>query len=192
MKRYIILAIAICSFLAFSCEKESSIYNDTIPPQETIAVNSPLIVGIIDNEDTKTTYDVDGKFSWVANDKIAVQIVNGDNYSSHLFKSASSAAETTFSVNSEAIPDGYSIGEYAFYPADLKYTDSYKTLYDLTYNNDNPVTVTLPALTNDYIISALSNKDPMQMVPLVGKKQSESEGVVTYKFVSATGFIAVH
>ena len=184
----ILAGSALCVFFALSCEKELSIHNNDAQQ----VLNYPQIIGIIDNDATKTTYDSEGKFSWLTNDKIAVQIRNGETYSSHLFKAASSAAETTFSVNSEAIPDGYSLSDYAFYPADLKYSDDYKTFLDLTYNNDNPVTVTLPAVSEDYIINYLSNKSLLQMVPLVGKIQSEIDGVVIYKFVSATGLLKLN
>ena len=193
MNRIIITTIAVCALTTLSCVKEAPVQDNVSPQKEDVGKgNCPQIIGIIDNCETKTTYDGEGKFSWLANDKIAVQIVNGGTYSSHLFKAASAAAETTFSVNSDAIPDGYSIGDYAFYPADLKYSDDYKTFLNLGYNNDNPVTVSLPAITEEWIIPYMGNNDYMQMVPLVGTKQSESEGVVTLKFVAATGILKLH
>lgn len=192
MKKMIFVGLALMAFFAISCEKETAVQEEPTLQEILTPQNTPQIIGIIDNENTKTTYDGEGKFSWLANDKIAVQIVNGGTYSSHLFKAAAAAAETTFSVNSEAIPDGYSIGDYAFYPADLKYSAGYETLLDLGYNNDNPVTVSLPAITEDWLIPYLSNTNYLQMVPMVGTKQTESEGVVTFKFVAATGVLKLH
>lgn len=176
----------------FACGKIDNNSSISIIDESSKSGSSPSIVGIIDNVPVKTSYTAEGKFSWVENDKIAVQITNGETYSSHLFKAASSAQQTTFSVFNAAIPDGFSLGDYAFYPADLKYSEGYGIIGDLGYNNDNPVTVSLPSITEEWYIPFLSNTQLMQMTPLIGKKQTESEGVVTYKFVSATGMLKLN
>ena len=181
MKRLILLAFAVSALTAISCGKDV----DQDNKEDVIKGKSPQIIGIIDNGDVKTTYDSEGKFSWVANDKILVQIVNGDSYSSHVFKAASSAAQTTFTVDGGAIADGYSVGEYAFYPNNVATAES---PFDLVYNNNNPVSITLPAETGDYLI----NSNLLKMVPLIGKKTAVDGTNYTFNFCTATGILKLN
>lgn len=142
------------------------------------------IVGIIDDTSVKTTYDSEGKFSWLQNDKIKVQLTNGTDYSGIEFKANGAGVETSFSINEGTIADGYSVGDYAFYPSNMAYTS-------LGYFSDNPPTVSLQGHTYDYTFTWNSGS-PLQTTPLIGKKVSESEGNVTFKFVSAAGLLKLN
>ena len=173
--------------LAVACAKENNINTDNE------SIDNPKIIGIIDDEvlvdpnAVKTTYDGSGNFSWVKDNCITVQLIGKDGtdkagkHDKWTFKADNTASETTFTADGSSYTGKWDIGDYAFYPKNLA-TD--EKPFDLVYNNDNPITVTLPAETGDYLVSS----NYMSMIPLIGTKTGEN----TFNFSTATGILKLN
>ena len=177
MRKIHYLYIAFVVMALASCNKEEG--NGASEINET-----PItIVGVISNDDTKTSYDGEGKFSWVSGDKITVQLVNSSStYDKWTFTANASTRESTFSTsNTGYISSGWSLAKYAVYPKDL-------SSFDLDMSNAEEPTFTLRNHTYDYQIAG----NPMQMVPLIGEKVSMVDGVATYDFNTACGILKLN
>ncbi len=77
MKKIVVLAFAMLSSaaLVISCQKEQSLESDN---EKKVSVESNIpetITAHISEDVTKTSYDADGKFSWVNNDAIRLVVV---------------------------------------------------------------------------------------------------------------------
>lgn len=178
---YILLAAGI---VTVSCSKENDVTSPINNNEEQ------KIICIIDDDalynpnEVKTTYDGSGNFSWAAGNKITVQLVgtpgsaNEGKYDRYTYTADGSAAETTFTAS--GTHTNWDLGDYAFYPKEL----GTEAPFTLVYNNDNPITVTLPAETSDYQI----NSNPMSMIPLIGRKT----GANTFNFSTATGVLKLN
>lgn len=71
---YILLTCAVAT-LAFACTKETieNTPDEIIPVEEVTATSDAIpqtITGLISNEAVKTSYDADGKFSWLNSDQV--------------------------------------------------------------------------------------------------------------------------
>lgn len=122
-------AFVVCAFI--SCTKAIENVkenNELIKQEETTPTSGMRMVTITASiEDaTKTSYAVDGTFSWTAGDKIS--IIGNDN-NPYTFTANGSGTSTTFTGT---IPDGV-LGDRAYFPADAGHTP---TKFSLPYSKD--------------------------------------------------------
>ncbi len=118
MKKIALVFTALCTCMLFSCKQEIATPQDPeITPEsgmQTVTITASIA-------ETKTSYSESGSdliFSWTAGDQISVLCTDGNFYT---FTANSTAATTTFTG---VIPDGVSLGSYAFFPADAGHTYS--------------------------------------------------------------------
>ena len=110
MKKISILFAALAAAFAVSCNKENPIETpDTSAPA---GMKQVTITASIEEPDTKTSYDADGKFSWTKGDQISVM---GTGYGFYTLTATSDGPTTTFTGY---IPEGVELRQEAFYPAD--------------------------------------------------------------------------
>ena len=168
MKKIIVYAMAIASIAAVSCNK--------IETQAPLANEGQYsITATIDNSDTKTAYDADGKFSWVAGDKISVVVYNAESpYTTDKYSFAAEADGNTATFKSVGTPDwtAYPKSGFAIYPNSLTLggeKDSY--------------TVSLP---DNYTLSSGSDFTKIG-IPMIGTEESEN----VFRFKTAVGILKV-
>lgn len=165
MKKLYIGAIALAA--VFSCTREQD--NTLVGDEITIEVS-------MEDALTKTAY-ADGKyFSWKKGDKIAVQVKNQDGtpHGTVIFTAQKTGAVSTFTGSTQ----GYSLGEYAFYPADVVKNDGDKCDLEYHYENgENQVQL--------YTYMTPDNDNPMSAIPLMGKKNEDR----SFSFRTATGIL---
>ncbi len=150
MKKFLALFVALCAGLAVSCNTESlPIENANQAGMKAVSITATI------NDITKTSYTGAGVFSWTAGDEISVLCSDGNFYT---FTAASSAASSVFNG---MIPEGESIGDKAYFPADAGHTDD---SFSLPYYKD---------------ISAHTSAD----IPMVGTKGAGD----AYSFVHCAG-----
>lgn len=104
MKKYFVLFMALGACVAISCNKEIK--------TPAGGMKTVTITATVDDGDAKTSYVDGATFSWSAGDQISILCSNGEFYP---FTAQSTAAVTSFTGS---IPDGVSLGDYAFFPAD--------------------------------------------------------------------------
>ena len=108
MKKYALIIAAICACL-ISCTKETPKFQEeTASP----AMKTVTITATTDEALTKTSYAGGTSFSWTAGDQISVYCSDGNFYP---FTADETGATSTFTGS---IPDGVSLGNRAFFPAD--------------------------------------------------------------------------
>ena len=169
MKKIIVYAMAIASIAAVSCNK--------IETQAPVTSEGKYsITATIDNSDTKTAYDADGKFSWVANDQIKVMVYSQSDASktANFYRFNADETGTTVSFTCTGTPDwtAYARTGYAVYPSDLALGGT-----------EGAYTVTLPdsyTLTGSDFLSALK-------VPMIGTQVEPDK----YSFKTAVGLLKV-
>jgi len=172
----------VAGIVAVSCAKES---NNTYTAENNKIIAIIKDKALDDSDVVKTTYDEYGNFSWEAGNSITVQLfgkegtVNEGKYDKFTFTADGTGAETTFSTASAYT--NWVIGDYAFYPKNLA---SSEKPFDLVYNNDNPITVSLPAETGDYLVKS----NYMSIIPLIGTRTGEN----TFNFSTATGVLKLN
>ncbi len=178
-KFYYILLVT--NLVVFSCAKENN--NPQIPETRDNKIIAVIKDKALDDSNSvKTSYDGSGSFTWNSGDKITVQLVgtgtNSGKYDKWTYTADGTAAETTFSADGSYT--NYELGDYAFYPKHL----CSEAPFDLTYNNDNPISVTLPATTSDYELGSSF----LKMIPLIGTKT----GANSFDFSTATGVLKLN
>jgi len=168
MKKIFVYAMAIASIAAVSCNK---IENEAPVTSE----GKYSITATIDNSDTKTAYDAEGKFSWVAGDKISVVVYNAESpYTTDKYSFAAEADGNTATFKSVGTPDwtAYPKSGFAIYPNSLTLggkKDSY--------------TVSLP---DNYTLSSGSDFTKIG-IPMIGTEESEN----VFRFKTAVGILKV-
>lgn len=169
MKKIIVYAMAIASIAAVSCNKFENEAPVTSEGQYSITAT-------IDNSDTKTAYDADGKFSWVAGDQIKVMVYSQSDASktANFYRFNADEDGTTVSFTCTGTPDwtAYARTGYAVYPSDLALGGT-----------EGAYTVTLPdsyTITGSDFLSALK-------VPMIGTQVDTDK----YSFKTAVGLLKV-
>lgn len=110
MKKISILFAALAAAFAVSCNKENPVETpDTSAPA---GMKQVTITASIEEPDTKTSYDADGKFSWTKGDQISVM---GTGYGFYTLTATSDGPTTTFTG---WVPEGVTLRQEAFFPAD--------------------------------------------------------------------------
>ena len=139
-----------------SCEREME-----APSGNTITIKASLDAA------TKTAYEGEKTFSWVAGDKIALQTDLAGAPGLATLETAESGAAVFFNG---ALPEGATAGDQAFYP------ETFATVVEGAVRLTLPGTIT-PDLAN-----------PLSVVPLVGTKVSGPD----YAFRTATGILKIN
>lgn len=161
MKKYTLVFATLCACVAISCNKEVSIdkpNQEEVIETPTVTMKTVTISATIEddlNNETKSSYSNTGEFSWTAGDKISVLCTDGNLYE---FTANSTGITSTFTGS---IPDGYSLGARAFFPADAGHDSGH---FNLPKYKD---------------ISSHDSAD----IPMVGSKGSGD----TYSFVHCAG-----
>lgn len=106
-KNVLFFAAFAATCLVVSCNKVNETV-EQVPGMKTLSLTA-----VINEADTKTSYAGGTTFSWTAGDKISV-LCSDDNL--YEFTASSTAASTTFTGT---VPDGVSLGDKAYFPADL-------------------------------------------------------------------------
>ena len=163
MKAKFIAISAICALALTACETKVEL----VPvPQEG------KIVAYIDNSDTKTAYDAEGKFSWVEGDQFRL-LVSSSNDGSINHYTQTSEATSPSSTFSGGTPEGQWVASgYAIYPI-LNYSGS---------KNDG-ISIELPV---EY---TMSGSNFMSIIPMIGKQ--DAENAYKYGFKTAVGVLKV-
>lgn len=127
---------------------------------------------------TKTTYDVDGKFSWVTGDKITVVVQqSGKNYDLYTYSTSSDSGPYAVFTGSAINSPWEEVGV-ALYP-NKNVVDKNAVKQVGAYGE--PLKVSL----NQEIVPDLNN--PLGVIPLIGRKNAND----IYQFKTATGIIKV-
>lgn len=135
MKKYTLLFAALGACMVFSCNKglssDEPVINDETPQ---VAMKTVTITATIDDElesgidkSTKTSYSNAGIFSWTEGDEISIIGSNGTPYT---FTAISSGTSTVFTGT---LPNEVSLGNRAYFPADVNHTAS---KYNVPQNKD--------------------------------------------------------
>lgn len=114
MKKIVVIFAALCVCM-ISCNKELTDSQNNVTAPE-VAMKIVTITATIDDDLTKTSYAGGTTFSWTAGDEISV-LCSDDVF--HTFTANSTGTTTTFTGS---LPDGVSLGSYAFFPADAGHT----------------------------------------------------------------------
>lgn len=123
MKKSFVLFAAFVACIAFSCSK---IKEDVVDPET--GMKTVTITATIDEPETRTSYaDGTGAFSWTAGDEISVLCTDGNLYTFTATTTGSSSAFTG------SIPNGESLGDKAYFPADASHTS---TKFNVPKNKD--------------------------------------------------------
>ena len=192
MKKVFLSLIGI-SALLFSCTREQLPTNSET---ENIEHESFSITAIIcDSQDVKTVYDdsqTNPTFSWLATDRIAVQLENRNSagsYDQWQFVSNGTGATASFSADESSytlnITDTWKLATYAFYP---KHAADANEKRDLVFDNSNDRVYLQPE-------SKVSKSELTSLVPLIGVRDNntsvDSKSGVVYNFKTATGALRV-
>lgn len=169
MKKLLYFAAAVLALAA--CQKEVNVNVD-----EPVNTRTVTITAGFDNE-TKTAYDAQGKFSWVAGDKIGVMVQKDAELKQVTFTAKSTGAVSQFEGEVE---EGWEVAELASYPF-TGVTDGYAC-------NDFAWCETNTAGTFGWRLWGSIKPDlekPLESVPLIGKKNADG----TFAFKTATGIV---
>lgn len=178
MKKNIICAFALLALTFTACNKE---LETPIVEQNTggtpITIRASLDIPELEAE-TKTTYTGAGNrtFGWKNGDQIELQTVStadGITLGSTVLTCSADGTSVEFTG---VIPDGYRIGDYAFYPYGTG-NSSYSS--DLRQQDDGTLRL-WGSMTPD-----LDN--PMGSIPLIGKNAGDG----SFTFKTATGILKV-
>ena len=130
MKKNLILLFAITAS-CFSCSKDYNLAGDiTADTNEPVAVvKEPYrIKTVVDNIESKTSYAEETTFSWVKGDIVSVQLKKDASYNKWRFTadestSTSNLTSTKNTSDQNHADLGWSIGQYAFYPNALAFSE---------------------------------------------------------------------
>ena len=169
MKKAVIILAALA---LVGCAKEvgrvETAEAPVLPENRTVTITAGF------DQATKTAYDAQGKFSWVAGDQIGVVVSNGQETKQVTFVADASGATTTFTGQVDA---GYELTDLASYPFTGQY-DGY-ACNDLAWD---------PEVGGWRIWGSIkpSLTDPLSSTPLIGKR---IEGTQGYNFTTAVGIV---
>ncbi len=111
MKKTFVLFAAFVACIALSCSKIGESASEVVDPET--GMKTVTFTATIDEPETRTSYaDGTGAFSWTAGDEISVLCSDNNVYT---FTANSTASTSKFTGN---IPDGVTLGDRAFFPAD--------------------------------------------------------------------------
>ncbi len=166
--------LALAALALVGCAKEAA-RTEVVEPAPVATGRVVTITAAIDPV-TKTAYDEEGKFAWVAGDKIGVMVFNEDTDTQVVFTADAAGAITTFTG---VVPEGYKIGNYASYP--FEGHDGYLS-NDLAWYKSNG---------EDYgwrlwgsVQPDLEN--PLASTPLIGTRIEDSQ---SFTFKTATAIV---
>ena len=166
MKKLLYFAAAVLAIAA--CQKEVNAPLENTPVKtHTVTIKAGF------SEDTKTAYDAQGKFSWVAGDQIGVVVSNEAGEEQVVtFITQESGPIATFAGE---VPDGSSVSTFASYP--------YVNTSDYISNNF----VYDPDKKGFRLWGSIkpSLDDPLSCVPLLGTRKDDGN----YEFCTATGIL---
>ena len=182
MKMKYLLPIFTLALIVAGCNKadiDTPSNNDGPQATEQLATLKAEIVN------SKTSYDDEGKFSWVAADKITVVVWNDGstdgtklNALDHYTYNNSTGAGVTATFTGSAINSPWNELGVALYPN--KNVSTYNCLQEAgAYDTGLQVTV------NQEIRPTLDN--PLEVVPLIGRKNAQG----VYQFKTAMGILKV-
>lgn len=178
MKTRYILTLALGTMIAFACNKEEIEQPEIVPETPKTEGLTEIKAEIVE---TKTTYDVDGKFSWLSTDKITVVVYNsGTNELNHYTFSNSTGNGTSATFTGGPVADPYVEEGFALYPNPNDAAAGTVSL-DKAGAHDTGVQV----VKRQEITPNLSN--PMAAIPLIGRKN----GSGIYQFKTAVGVLKV-
>ncbi len=169
MKKVLIVFAALA---LVGCAKEVSRMETpeapVLPSTRTVTITAGF------DQATKTAYDAQGKFSWVAGDQIGVVVSNGQETKQVTFVADASGATTTFTGQVE---EGYDLTDFASYPFTGQY-DGY-ACNDLAWD---------PEVGGWRIWGSIkpSLEDPLSGTPLIGQR---IEGTHAFNFSTAVGIV---
>lgn len=167
MKKLMYFAAALLTFAA--CQKEVEAPVDNATP----ATYKVTVKAVID-EETKTAYEGEKTFSWVEGDAISMVVIKEETGAPDVIRltAESAGAVTTFVGD---CPEGYTLGDYAFYPKDKGSCDVSKQFTDGAMNVSVAGTI------------APDPENPLSAIPLIGKV--DDKGYLRFK--TATGILKV-
>ena len=115
MKKLTFIFAALAAAFAVSCTKEAPVADVDAPA--AVGMKTVTITASIDDLDTKTSYDADGKFSWTKGDQISVLCSENGTKKFYTFTAQATGASVAFSG---LLPETAELAydKYAFYPAD--------------------------------------------------------------------------
>ena len=148
----IFIYTALFAALAIACDK-----TDNEPIQKGIEPDSDLVmitekVSANVNPSSKANVDADAKFTWLANDQIAVHVNDGNYYTANL-TSGAGTNNGTFTVS---YPDGQSRDAFAIYPSSIVAADA-----ENYGQSGHSLDVTLPASYTLAQVSGTTTPCPM-------------------------------
>ena len=126
------------------------------------------------DETTKTSYDAEGKFSWVAGDKIGVLVSDGTETKQVTFTAQEGGAVTTFTGELE---EGFNLMDYASYPFTGE-MDGY-ACNDFAYDAEKGGWRIWGSIKP-------SLSDPLSCTPLFGTRKGDTQD---YTFQTAVGVV---
>ena len=185
MKKLFYIPAALLALVVAGCNKAEIDPSDNV---DTTAEKYQITASIVD---TKTSYDDQGKFSWVANDKIDVVVWSDGSVSGKAaantidhwtFTTSDSGTTATFSANNISAP-WHELGV-ALYPSKNMSSKNYLG-HAGTYDS-GAADQGLKVVLQQEIGPDLAN--PMSVIPLIGRKNS---GTGVYEFSTATGILKV-
>jgi len=165
MKRLVYFAAAVLALAA--CQKEVD------APQAIQANTHTVTISAGFDAQTKTAYDTQGKFAWVAGDKIGVLVTNGETTKQVSFTTSDSGPVATFTGQVE---DGYELALFASYPFDDTNTSNVRN--DLAFDSEKSAWRLWGSIKPDV-------ENPLASTPLYGIADSDGN----YQFKTATGIV---
>lgn len=169
MKKVLYSAIALVAVLSCSREQEAQVQLETLKTR-TVTIQAGF-------EATKTAYDAQGKFSWVAGDKIAVitqKEADGDIVEEVVtFTTEESGPVVTFTGE---VTEGFEVAHFATYPF-TGVQEGYAR-NDFAYEPDKKGFRLWGSIKP-------SVEDPLSCTPLLGTK--DADGI--FQFSTATGIV---
>lgn len=166
MRKLFISALALTALFAVSCNKEFD--NPAEPAGRPISIRATL------DDATRTAYEGEKTFSWVAGDKISLKVIKDDDQTMDVITLTTNESGTSVTF-SGSLPDGYTASTEAFYP---KGTGSDYYSSDLALQKESGHLRTWGTITPD-----LAN--PMGSIPLIGQEVEEG----TFAFKTCTGIV---
>lgn len=167
MRKLFISALALTALFAVSCNKE--IDNPAEPAGRPISIRATL------DDATRTAYEGEKTFSWVAGDKISLKVIKDDDQTMDVITLTTNESGTSVTF-SGSLPDGYTASTEAFYPKGTG--DGYYYSSDLALQKESGHLRTWGTITPD-----LAN--PMGSIPLIGQEVEEG----TFAFKTCTGIL---
>lgn len=166
--------LALAALALVGCAKEAA-RTEVVEPAPVATGRVVTITAAIDPV-TKTAYDEEGKFAWVAGDKIGVMVFNEEITTQVVFTADAAGAVSTFTG---VVPEGYKIGNYASYPFE-DHSDYISN--DLVWEKSNG---------EDYGwriwgSTAPDPENPLSSTPLLGTLNEDGQ---SFSFKTATGIV---